>query len=67
MAYQNTNAAAAAGSNTNYNSGVKIKQKLVKAVRTSNGGSRQQPFKRENNKKRVKIDLHHLMDKPVPV
>ena len=67
MAYQETNAAAAAGLNTNYNSGVKSKQKPNKAVRTSNGGSREQPFKRENNKKPVKIDVHILMDKPGPV
>ena len=67
MAFYKTNAAAAAELNTNSNSGVKSKQKPVKAVRTSNGGSRKQPFKRENNKKPVKIDVHHLMDKPGPV
>ena len=51
MAFQMMNAATVAGTSINYNSGVKIKQEPVMTVQTSNGGTRKQPFIRENFKR----------------
>ena len=54
MAFQEMNAATIAGSSTNYNSRTKFKQEPVLAVGTRNGGTRKQPFKRENNNNKKK-------------
>ena len=51
FAFQKTNAAANVGASTSYNSGVKIKQEPVMAVRNSTGSTRNQLYKRESNKR----------------
>ena len=50
MAFQKTNAAATGGTSNNYNSGVRIKQEPVMAVRNSTGTKNNQCNKRETNK-----------------
>ena len=57
MAFQKTNAAATGGTSNNYNSGVRIKQESVMAVRNSTGNTKNQKNskcetnKRQNNNK----------------
>ena len=52
MAFQKTNAAATVGTSNNYNSGVRIKQEPVMAVRNSTGNTKNQQYKREANNNR---------------
>ena len=66
MAFQKTNSAAAAGSNTIYNWGINVNQEPVMAVQTSNGGTTKQTFKREN-KKKIAVDPKPLTNKQNPV
>ena len=51
MAFQKTNAAAIVGAGNNYNSGVRIKQEPVIAVRNSTRNKKNQQNKREANKR----------------
>ena len=52
MAFQKTNAAATGGTSNNYNSGVRLKQAPVMAVRNSTGNTKNQQYnKRETNKR----------------
>ena len=50
MAFQKTNAAATGGTSNNYNSGVRINQEPVMAVRNATGNTKNQQHKRETNK-----------------
>ena len=47
MAFQKTNAAATVGTSSNYNSGMRIKQEPVMAVRNSTGNTKNQQYKRK--------------------
>ena len=51
MTFQKTNAAATGGTSNNYNSGVRIKQEPVMAVRNSTRTKKNQYNKRETNKR----------------
>ena len=52
MAFQKTNAATTGGTSNNYNSGVRVKQETVIAIRNSTGNTKNQQYnKRETNKR----------------
>ena len=51
MAFQKTNAALTVGAAKHYNSGLKIKQEPVMAIRNLTGSTKNQQYKRKANKR----------------
>ena len=67
LAFQKTNAALTVGTSNNYNSGVRIKQEPVMAVRNSTGNTKNQQKKREtkkrqNNNRNINVKQNHVLD-----
>ena len=64
MAIQKTNAGAKVGTGNNYNSGVRLKQEPVMAVRKSTETQKNQQYKRKANKRQNNNRNSNVKTKP---